>query len=42
MGLTFFVDRDINEVLVNLKGARYREVRISECMVAYRGDVLPF
>ncbi|EHK2388117.1 DEAD/DEAH box helicase [Clostridium perfringens] len=41
MGLTFFVDRDINEILVNLKGARYREVRISECMVAYRGDVLP-
>lgn len=41
MGLTFFIDRDINEILVNLKGARYREAKTSECMIAYSGDILP-
>lgn len=40
MGLTFFIDRDINEILVNLKGARYREAKTSEFMIAYSGDVL--
>lgn len=41
MGLTFFIDRDIEEIRVNLRGARYREVRTSECMVSYSGDTLP-
>lgn len=41
MGLTFFIDRDIDEIEVNLKGARYREVKTSECMVSYSGDTLP-
>lgn len=41
MGLTFFVDRDIKQISVNLKGARYKEVRTSECMIAYNGDILP-
>lgn len=41
MGLTFFIDGDIEEIKVNLKGARYREVKASECMVSYSGDTLP-
>lgn len=41
MGLTFFVDKNIDLISVNLKGARYREVKTSECMVSYSGDTLP-
>lgn len=42
MGLTFFIDTDIHEILVNLNGARYREVKLNECMINYEGDILPF
>lgn len=41
MGLTFFVDRDVDSIKVNLKGARYYAVKTSECMVKYEGDTLP-
>lgn len=41
MGMTFFCDRDVNEILLHLSGARYKEVKTSECMVSYSGDLLP-
>lgn len=41
MGMTFFCDRDIDEILIHLNGARYKEVKTSECMVSYSGDLLP-
>ncbi|MGL5151823.1 MAG: helicase-related protein [Clostridium sp.] len=41
MGLTFFIDRDIDKILINLNGARYSEVKTSECMIAYSGETLP-
>lgn len=41
MGLTFFVDRDVDSIKVNLKGARYYPIKLSECMVKYEGDTLP-
>lgn len=41
MGLTFFIDRDISEIKVNLKAARYNEVKLSECMIRYIGDKMP-
>lgn len=41
MGLTFFVDRDVDSIKVNLKGARYYSVKTSECMVKYEGDTFP-
>lgn len=41
MGLTFYIDRDIQEILINLKGARYKEVKINDCMIAYDGDLTP-
>lgn len=41
MGMTFFCDKDIASLLINLNGARYREVKTSECMISYSGDLLP-
>lgn len=41
MGMTFFCDKDLNKLLVHVRGARYREVKTSECMVSYSGDLLP-
>lgn len=41
MGMTFFCDRDIDRLFIHLNGARYREVKTSECMVSYSGDLLP-
>lgn len=41
MGMTFFCDEDIDSLIVHVNGARYREVKTSECMVKYEGDLLP-
>ena len=41
MGMTFFCDRNIDKLLVNISGARYREVKVNECMIKYSGDLLP-
>lgn len=41
MGMTFFCDKDLNKLLVQVSGARYKEVKTSECMVSYSGDLLP-
>ena len=41
MGMTFFCNKDINILLVRVNGARYKEVKTSECMVRYSGDLLP-
>lgn len=41
MGMTFFCDKDLNKLLVHVSGARYKEVKTSECMVSYSGDLLP-
>lgn len=41
MGMTFFCNKDLDELLVQVKGARYKEVKTSECMVSYNGDLLP-
>lgn len=41
MGMTFFCDKELNKLLVHVSGARYKEVKTSECMVSYCGDLLP-
>ncbi|BCZ46149.1 DNA helicase [Clostridium gelidum] len=41
MGMTFFCDKNIEKLLIYVNGARYREVKTSECMIAYSGDLLP-
>lgn len=41
MGMTFFCNKDLNKLLVHVNGARYKEVKTSECMVSYSGDLLP-
>ena len=41
MGMTFFCDKDLDKLLVHVSGARYKEVKTSECMVRYSGDLLP-
>lgn len=41
MGLTFFCNKDVSEIKVHIKGARYHDTLISECMVKYTGELYP-
>lgn len=41
MGLTFFCNKDISTIKVHVKGARYYDTLISECMVKYTGELYP-
>lgn len=41
MGLTFFCNKNISELKVHVKGARYKSTLIKECMVKYDGELYP-
>ncbi|MCC0724285.1 helicase-related protein [Clostridioides sp. ZZV14-6104] len=39
MGMTFFCDKDLCEIKISLKGARYLPTKINECMISYTGNL---
>ena len=41
MGLTIFINNNVQKLKVNIRGARYKKTLLSQCMVKYRGDLLP-